>query len=157
MGRDQPRFLADVMLGRLARWLRILGYDTAYLHKSEDDFLIYLVLEDRGRVLLTRDVELAHSPILQGGGAFLIYSTRLVEQIEEMRRAFGISRRKPAFCAHCNRRLTPVEKERVAGRVPEYVLMNRDTFWECPLCLRVYWEGTHQQGMNRFLGYEIWG
>lgn len=157
MDNGLPRFLADVMLGRLARWLRIFGYDTAYLHRSGDDFLIYLVLEDRGRVLITRDVELAGSPILMGGMAFLVRSTGLAEQIEEMRSAFGIAPRKPALCAHCNRRLVPVESEGVAGRVPEYILMNRERFWECPMCRRVYWEGTHQEGMNRFLGYRIWG
>ncbi len=152
----RPRFLADVMLGRLARWLRILGYDTAYLHKSNDDFLIYLILEDRGHVLLTRDVELAASPILSDGMAFLVRSTKLAEQIGELREAFGVSRCRPALCAHCNRRLVSVEKDGLAGRVPDYVLMNKSLFWECPLCGRVYWEGTHQDGMNRFLGYDIW-
>jgi uncharacterized protein with PIN domain len=152
-----PRFLADVMLGRLARWLRIFGYDTAYLHRSEDDFLIYLVLEDQGRILLTRDVELATTPLLAGGKAFLVRSTRLAEQIEELRAGFSIVPRKPAMCAHCNRRLLPIEKEKIAGGVPEYILMNRKAFWRCPLCERVYWEGTHQEGMNRFLGYNIWG
>jgi len=154
---ELPRFLADVMLGRLARWLRILGYDTAYLHRSDDDFLIYLVLEDRGRVLLTRDVELAQSPILSNGMAFLVRSTRLDRQISELKDAFGIAPHSPALCAHCNRTLVQVEKGEVVGRVPEYVLLNRETFWECPLCGRVYWEGTHRDGMNRYLGYDIWG
>lgn len=157
MEQSLPRFLADVMLGRLARWLRIFGYDTAYLHRSEDDFLIYLILEDPKRILLTRDVELATTPLLADNKAFLVKSTKLAEQIEELRTAFSIAPLKPAMCAHCNRRLVTVEKERIVDAVPQYILLNRDSFWRCPLCERVYWEGTHQEGMNRFLGYNIWG
>lgn len=151
--RDLPAFVADVMLGRLTRWLRIFGYDIIYFHKAPDDFLIYVVLES-GRVLLTRDRKLASEPVLMGK-SLLLEGTFLKDQLREFSEKCpfpkGISR-----CAECNGLLGSVKREEVEGEVPDYVYLTSKRFWRCSYCGKVFWEGTHQRNMCRYLGYNPW-
>jgi len=146
-------FVADVMLGRLTRWLRIFGYDILYFKKAPDDFLIYVVLESR-RVLLTRDRKLASEPILNGK-VFLITSTHLKDQLKEFLENHlfpsGISR-----CADCNGILKEVKRTEVEGEVPDYVYITSKRFWRCSSCGKIFWEGTHQKNMCKYLGYNPW-
>ncbi len=145
-------FVADVMLGRLARWLRILGFDVLYFRRAPDDFLIYVVLES-GRVLMTRDRRLAEEPIL-ANKAFLVEDTRLPWQLREfLGRYPGGGRPR---CADCNGLLVEVSREEVVDLVPQYVYFNSPRFWRCPSCGKVLWEGTHKRNMLRFLGFDPW-
>ena len=146
-------FVADVMLGRLTRWLRILGYDILYFHKAPDDFLIYVTLES-GRILMTRDRRLAAEPILAPNKSFLVESTRLPQQLKEV-----LSRspyRGRPRCADCNGLLAEVDREKVKDLVPDYVYLTSPHFWRCPSCGKVLWEGTHKRNMLHFLGFNPW-
>ena len=133
------RFLCDAMLGRLAHWLRILGYDTAY--SNTDDHATARQARAEGRVLLTRDTQLAQRRGIQ---ALLIHSDDLEEQIRQVLTAFDL-KPQAAFsrCPVCNVPLRTLPKEAAGTRVPPYVLQNHDSFQECPTCMRVYWPGSH--------------
>ena len=143
---DEPlRLLADGMLGKLAKWLRLLGSDTAYDNTATDPELARRARAE-GRVLLTRDRELATR---RGLHTLLIRSQMLEEQIREVRDGIGPPPH-PALsrCAVCNSVLTPVSPAQVADQVPPYVLRTQDEFHRCPGCGRVYWPGTHLHAMR---------
>lgn len=140
-----PRLLADCMLGRLARWLRLLGYDTAYENDATDHELARRARREQ-RILLTRDRELSER---RGLETLLIQSQDLEGQVREVRDALGppadpsLSR-----CSLCNAALEDVDREDVADRVPRYVLKSHTRFRRCPQCGRVYWSGSHVETME---------
>ena len=144
---DEPlKLLADCMLGKLAKWLRLLGYDTAYDNTADDPELARRARAE-GRVLLTRDRGLAAR---RGLRTLLIQSEVLEEQIAEVRQALGPPPGPPlSRCAVCNTALKPVSPAEVADLVPPYVLRTQTEFRYCPGCGRVYWPGTHVQEMRR--------
>lgn len=139
------RLLADCMLGRLTKWLRLLGYDTAYENDVSDHELARRARAE-GRVLLTRDRELAER---QGLRTLFIRSEQLEAQVEEVRQALGpppdpsLSR-----CSVCNASLEPVPRDEVVDRVPPYVLHTHSEFRRCTGCGRVYWAGSHVDAMG---------
>ena len=142
------KLLADGMLGRLARWLRLLGYDTAYDNVA-DDLALARQARAEGRVLLTRDRELAAR---RGLRTLLIHSETLEEQLQEVRQALGPPPHPPlSRCTVCNVELSSVAPEDVAERVPPYVLRTQSRFRQCPRCGRVYWAGTHVREMENVL------
>ena len=134
------KFLADNMLGRLATWLRLLGYDTAYLPEADDPALARIARAE-DRVLLTRDVELTRR---RGVRFVLIESEKIEEQLRQVFHALGLTARQ-AFsrCAECNTPLDAATKETVRDAVPPYVFQTQERFLRCPHCQRVYWRGTH--------------
>jgi uncharacterized protein with PIN domain len=141
-----PRFLADAMLGRLATWLRILGYDTEY-SQAEDDLLVRRAREER-RILLTRDTGLLRRRQLPCH--LFIQSDHVKTQVRQVVRNLALDLSIPPArrCARCNVVLESRTKTEVAGRVPEFVWSHHDTFWGCPNCGRIYWAGSHRRGMD---------
>jgi len=139
------KLLTDCMLGRLAKWLRLMGYDTAYENVASDSHLAHRARAE-GRVLLTRDRELAGR---RGLRTLLIQSELLEEQVREVRDALGPPP-DPAFsrCSACNGVLEAVTPEAISDRVPPYVLRTQSTFHRCPGCGRVYWPSTHLRAMR---------
>ena len=136
-------FLADCMLGRLAKWLRILGYDTAYFSDITDEKLVHRALHE-GRVILTRDTHLIKRKLARR--CLLIQSDQVLEQLKQVIEEFklkapnrGILRR----CLLCNTPLSAISKKRVRGRVPPYVYKTQRSFAYCSRCDRIYWRGTH--------------
>jgi len=145
---DEPRFVADAMLGRLARWLRALGYDTLYLRDAPDRRLLAIALAERRR-LLTRDVALA---LRAREAGLLVRAETLDLQIREVTQACGIAgRRALSRCLECNGVLAPTAPEAVRDRVPPYTFATRLEFWVCSGCRRVFWAGTHVAGIRRRL------
>jgi len=135
------QFIADVMLGKLARWLRILGYDVAYSNKFSDDAIVRTALSEN-RVILTRDVQLARRKTVRK--ALLIESQTLDDQIREVVREFRLPPPKPLTrCIQCNLLLTSIDKNEIFNSVPPFVYLAHDRFAICPNCHRVYWAGTH--------------
>jgi hypothetical protein len=145
-----PRFACDVMLGRTARWLRMLGFDTFYDNKAEDEELKKLCLGE-SRVLLTKDVALHES--LPAAGSHLVRAVRPLQQLEEIAAVFGLARFSlPCRCSLCNGELLPVAKEQVSGQVPAYVFRTQEAFQRCGGCAKLYWPGTHAGGIARLTG-----
>ena len=140
------KFLVDAMLGRLAKWLRIMGYDTAYFRQVEDHDLVRIARAE-GRTLLTRDRELTRR---KGVTSLFVQSDKFEEQVRQLLRDVGLKTdRDYSRCALCNTLLRPVDKEQVKDRVPPYVLRRHLYFSLCPECDKVYWRGTHWQRMQQ--------
>lgn len=142
------RLLADAMLGRLAKWLRILGYDTAYLADT-DDFALLRLARAEDRLILTRDHALAAR---RGVRALLVKSGALQDQLRQVCAALGPPQ-DPALprCPVCNHPLEAVSPDQVVDRLPVYVRRTHDQFSLCAHCDRVYWRGTHWQRMEQLL------
>jgi len=137
------KLLCDHMLGSLARWLRFMGYDTAYPEVGPDRTLIERVRSE-DRILLTRDKELASRVT----GAVRIRSDVLEEQIKEVATALPLRLLDPlSRCSLCNEILVSASLEDVKDLVPEGVRSRHRIFWRCPSCGRVYWRGTHWDKM----------
>jgi uncharacterized protein with PIN domain len=142
------KFLADAMLGRLAKWLRILGYDTAYFSQIEDSDLVRIARAE-GRMLLTRDRELTRR---KGLKCLFIESDSFEEQMGQLSRDLDLTVDGSASrCARCNTVLRSVDKEEVKERIPPYILRRHTHFSLCPQCDKVYWRGTHWQRMQQRL------
>ncbi len=143
---EGPRFVADAMLGRLATWLRILGYDAEYA-RAEDAALIAQA-RDTGRILLTRDTGLVRRRDLPP--SLLVQSDHVVEQLRQVVRAYHLTPAGPSVrrCPRCNVPVEPRTRAEVFGRVPEFVWSSQDAFWGCPACERLYWAGSHWRRMH---------
>ena len=139
------RLLADAMLGRLARWLRLAGYDTVYLADT-DDIEVMRQARAEDRLILTRDTALASR---KGVNALLIVSQQVEKQLAQVREAVGPPGQE-AFsrCPVCNEPLSPISAEAARERVPPYVARTQERFVTCPSCHRVYWQGTHWQAIR---------
>lgn len=136
------------MLGTLAKWLRILGFDTIYDADLDDNQLVRLARAE-SRVLLTRDRELAHR---RGVRALQIASEDLDDQVRQVLAELElVVDRTFSRCPICNEMLQALDRETARERVPPYVAQTRETFKSCPECQRVYWRGSHWQRMNEHL------
>lgn len=145
MVKSPTPFVVDGMLGSLARWLRILGYDTNYANQRDDAELVRIARAEE-RVLLTRDRELAGR---RGVRALLVESQLLDEQLAQVTAAYPPSPGShPGRCPVCNALLIQARPEEVAGRVPEYILKRHHSFQHCPGCERIYWQGSHWRNMQ---------
>lgn len=146
--RYAPPLLLDAMLGRLARWLRMLGYDAAYLQDT-DDLALVRTARAESRLIVTRDQGLASR---QGVQAILLHSQQIEQQLVELTGQIG-KPQPPAIprCMLCNIPLEDLPSESARGRVPPYVWRAGYDFTACPRCRRVYWQGTHWQGIRRRL------
>ena len=143
-------FVVDVNVGRLAKWLRAMGYDTLFPRDSNDNDLVRIALRE-GRVLVTRDAGISLRRAARQGQMRVVHILRddlrsqLYQLVDELKLNLesGFTR-----CVLCNDLLNPVEKEIVADRLPPYVYQNQHSFMECPQCRRLYWRGTHWSGMK---------
>jgi len=138
----EKRFLADAMLGRLARWLRLLGVDCAFDKEIGDRELVRRGIEEE-RIILTRDHRLPEEWWVRD--IHLLRTTALHDQLAEVVGCFGLA---PALrpltrCSECNLVLVPTTRDAVADRVPPHALESSEVFSRCPGCERVYWEGSH--------------
>jgi uncharacterized protein with PIN domain len=146
----EPKFVLDVHLGRLAGYLRMLGFDTAYDNRASDHELVRISVEQR-RILLTRDRGvLKHSAVTHG---YWLRETDSRRQAEEVVRRFDLARsvHPLARCMVCNESLREISKAEVGGRVPQGTLEWCNQFRECAGCERVYWEGSHYRRMRRWI------
>lgn len=139
------RFIADAMLGSLAKWLRLMGFDTLYFRVIEDGELVRIAKQE-GRILLSRDKALCRSK--KTGDSLLIQSDKAGEQLKEVIRACRIvpEQIQPSMrCTSCNGSLFPAERTAVSSEVPDYILQNTNAFLKCGECGKVYWEGSHKR------------
>lgn len=152
------RFIADSMLGRLARWLRLLGYDTIYSPQIEDRLLLKIARDD-DRILLTRDTRLVK---VRGLKKFLLLEENdPFKQLKKVITTLKLSLssesdrgKKIPFlirCPLCNTLLDKALKKDAKGHVPDYVYHTIDEFKYCPDCNKFYWKGTHPEMAKRKL------
>jgi len=136
------RFAADQMLGKLARWLRILGYDTLYSRTLSNDR--FLALADEGRILLSRNTRLVGK--VAPDGLIFVKANDPKRQLQDLVRLLGLKPDPDKFfsrCTICNRHLEPVEPRDVVGKVPDHIWTGHNRFSECKTCGRTYWPGSH--------------
>ncbi|HEX6296780.1 MAG TPA: Mut7-C RNAse domain-containing protein [Burkholderiales bacterium] len=150
-GSDPDYFLADAHLGGLARFLRMLGFDTLHDQAIHDDEIRRIAEKER-RVVLTRDRELLKCRDIVRG--CYVRALKPEAQLREVAARYGLARRARPFslCLRCNLPLEPVDKAAVAAQVPQKVLSLNEAFSHCRGCGRIYWPGSHYQRMRAALG-----
>jgi uncharacterized protein with PIN domain len=147
------RFVADGMLGKLARWLRLLGHDVEYYNSLADSELEHIAEESR-RILLTRDLELYQHASSRGIQVFYLEGQSEPARLAELAKRFGISLTidlNNSRCPKCNARIKEVPKETVRGKVKPNTLEHYDAFWVCRRCGQVYWQGAHWKKIRSVL------
>jgi uncharacterized protein with PIN domain len=142
------RFVLDVHLGKLARLLRMLGFDTAYERDYADARIVEISAAER-RIVLTRDRGILKTGAVTHG--YWVRSSNPREQIGEVVRRFDLVSRIRPFerCMLCNARLEPVGKDEIIDRLPRRAAEGRDEFRRCPSCGKIYWKGTHYERMKK--------
>ena len=149
-----PRFIVDHNVGKLAKWLRMMGYDTLFFSGSDDSVMIATAVAEN-RVILTRDTRIMERRLVTSGRlkAVLIDSDKPEQQMKQVLKALLLEPQFRPFtlCLECNQPLVERSRQQVEERVPPYVLKAQDQYMECPLCHRIYWQGSHWQAMSRQL------
>ena len=145
-----PRFVLDTHLGKLAGYLRLLGFDTLYRNNFTDPELVQISHEQH-RILLTRDRGVLKHRLVTHG--YYVWDTDPVRQVVEVLRRFDLADAITPFhrCMRCNGVLEPVAKDRVADRLLPKTRQYYDEFHQCMGCGRLYWKGSHHEQMRRFV------
>jgi uncharacterized protein len=145
-----PRFVADTHLGRLAAYLRMMGFDTVYRTDTGDEELARISANEK-RILLTRDRGLLKRNIVTRG--YSVRTTNPREQLAEVFQRFDLSDSIRPFerCIHCNELLQPAPKELIIERLLPETKKYFDEFWICRGCHRIYWKGSHYRRMRRLI------
>ena len=133
------------MLGKLTRWLRMLGHNVKYSNKLDDAQLI-MIAEKETRILLTRDLQLYQQATAKGVDAFYLEGKTETEKLAETAKRFKIKLEMDmtmSRCPKCNAQVKTISKEKVADRVDKSTFAYRNEFWECPKCGQIYWQGAH--------------
>jgi uncharacterized protein with PIN domain len=147
----EERFLADRNLGTLAKWLRILGYDTLYDRRNADRAFLQRA-EALGRTALTRRRALVGLP--HRARLVLVGADRISEQLAEVFAALGSApdpARRMSLCLKCNMLLEGIVREEIEGLVPAYVYERYREFRRCPVCRKIFWPGTHRRHVEELL------
>ena len=147
---EAEKFLVDFMLGRLGRWLVLLGEDAKYYRSPDEGGIIYRSLKEK-RIILTRNRKLSRRKALD---IYLVKSEEFKEQLAEVINKFDITKdNKKIFsrCIECNQKLQTIQKEKVKKKVPAYVYETVEVFSVCDTCQKIYWKGTHSDLIKRVL------
>jgi len=149
---SEMKFICDFMLGKLTRYLRMCGYDTAFVKYIKDDKLLKIAFETN-RLVLTRDKKIIERKLIKNGSVelLLISSTDIVDQLKQIKNNFNtIFRVKLIRCIDCNTILLPINKNEIKSDIPIYVYQNHENFLFCQNCKKIYWKGTHVTKMMNF-------
>ena len=148
------KFIVDNNVGKLAKWLRLMGYDTVFFNGSNDSHMIATALAE-DRVILTRDTQIMKRRVVTNGQlkAILIKSDESEQQMQQVIATLNLDCQYGPFtiCLECNQPLLERSKQQVKDLVPPYVFQTQSQFMECPACHRIYWRGTHWQAMTKKL------
>lgn len=147
---DKPRFILDTHLGRLAAYLRMMGFDTLYRNDYPDDELAQ-VSHDEGRILLTRDIGLLKRSLVERG--YFMRQTEPAARLQEITRRYAL---KPyiepfKYCMRCNGLLQAVEKSAILDRISTRTAANFDAFHRCERCEQIYWQGGHYERLQELI------
>ena len=151
---NTPKFIVDANVGKLAKWLRMIGYDTLFFKDGSDSDMVAAALAEK-RVILTRDTQIMRRRVVTSGqlGVILIQSDKPELQVKQVMSTLGLDYQFAPFtiCLECNQPLIERSKQQVKELVPPYVFQTQNQYMECPACHRIYWRGTHWQAMIRKL------
>ena len=139
------------MLGRLAKWLRIMGFNVYYFRNIQDNELIKISCIS-GRILLTRDTELIKRSDI--GPYLFIKNNRLQDQLLEVFESLGLTLNPDKFltrCLCCNGDIESIPYEQAEGKVPDFIFISHRLFSKCKECGKIYWAGTHQRGILKMI------
>ena len=152
--RPQPlrvtRFILDAHLGKLARYLRMVGFDTLYKNDFEDAVIVQ-ISQDENRIILTRDKALLRSPKIKHG--YYVRSIHPKPQFIEVIKKFDLTSQLQPFsrCITCNHPIEKISKTRIREKVPDDTFQQFHDFFVCKRCDKVYWEGSHYERMQSFI------
>ena len=144
------KFIADGMLGKLTRWLRILGLDVKYSNKLDDAALLAAAKKER-RILLTKDFELYKQAISKGIEAFYVEGETGEEKLADIAKRFKIDLNvdmATSRCPKCNSRVKPISKDKVSDKVGKNTFDHYEEYWKCRKCGQIYWQGAHWKGIR---------
>ena len=147
---DQLAFIVTQELGKLAKWLRILGFDCVYFNKKKEADLIIQALRDR-RIIVARKRELSKHKGIQ---VVVIKHDHVEDQMEQLVKELNLELKESNFfsrCVECNTLLEDIEKEKVKEKVPDYVFKTQNSFKRCPDCEKIFWQGTHWDMVGKWL------
>ncbi len=151
---SNPKFIVDNNVGKLAKWLRMTGYDTLFFTGDDDWQMVRTALAE-GRVILTRDTQIMKRGVVTSGRlkAILIKSDEPEQQVRQVVESLNLDCQFGLFtiCLECNQPLEERSKQQVQDLVPPYVFQTQSQYMECPACHRIYWRGTHWRAMNKKL------
>ena len=154
MTSKQPTFLVDAMLGNIAKKLRLLGYDSEFSSKMNDDELI-LKAEKENRIIITKDELLSHQARKKNVQIIHVTANNEVEQLVQIYKNSELTKSvisgAKTRCTICNSQLDPIDKNQATAKVPDGVLEQTDHFWKCSECDRIYWEGSHIKNLQKFV------
>ena len=153
MNKKKPIFIVDAMLGKLAKKLRLLGYDSFYSSNIEDDNLLQIA-KNENRIIISKDEQL-----IKKAKKFQIENVQItknqeIEQLIQINEKIDLGKciiqSNNTRCPVCNGDLIPTEKNNILEHVPIGVLKNMNNFWMCNKCKKIYWEGTHIKNLQKF-------
>ena len=148
---EPVRFITDHNLGKLAKWLRLLGYDTLCHEGKTNKDLWNRALKDN-RIVLTRKKNLQYYP--EKVETLLIVAEGFEEQLATLFAMLDLKPREEdlfRFCSICNNTLRQVERKEIIDQVPSYIIESQNQFYLCSVCAKIYWRGSHVEQMRKFL------
>ncbi len=149
-GLRNPAFIVDVHLGKLAKYLRFLGFDTLYKNNIEDSEIIRISLNDN-RIIITRNSGILKNTAVTHG--YFVRSQNPKEQIAEVIRRFSLESLINPFtrCSDCNGKIIEITKDSVISKLKPQTKKYYSNFYQCAICRKVYWKGTHYKRLNDFI------
>ena len=146
----KPKFIADVHLGKLTKYLRMIGFDVYYKNNLDDEEIINISIKER-RAILTKDRGILKRNEVTHG--YWVRSIKVEEQVKEVIQRFDLQKEMKEFsrCLECNDLLKSIKKETIIEQLPLKVAQTQNEFYQCPSCKKIYWKGTHQQRMLKFV------
>jgi uncharacterized protein len=147
------KFIADGMLGKLTRWLRMLGQDVEYSKNAEDKDLL-AVAKKENRILLTRDFELYQRALGKDTDAFYVQGSTGEEKLAELAKRYGVPLEidmSISRCPKCNALVKPVPREKITETVEKNTFEHYSKFWQCSKCGQIYWQGAHWTRIEKSL------
>jgi len=150
--KNQMRFIADVMVGRLAKYLRMAGYDVVYINDADDDSILQIA-KNEDRIVLTRDTAMLKRREFKNGilRSVFISDDVLMAQLIQMKYELDLILKPDLIvCLICNNPLKKVEKKDIKNKVPPYVYKTQSKFKHCSSCGRYYWQGTHYDYIKNY-------
>lgn len=151
---SNQKFIADAMLGRLAKKLRLLGLDCIY-HSDIEDSNLLNIAETEKRIILTKDKQLSITAEKCQIPFVYVTSDDQIEQLFQISSCIELNLKidsNTARCSVCNGMLEKTKKSLISSKVPDGVLEINNDFWICSGCKKIYWEGTHIKNLQKFLG-----